>query len=103
MIYLSTRYQSNTAVSVFTCHNTHTHTGAGLVPHGGQDDLVEQVLVELFGHFQAGPLHSDGGGQAQDDAEAAEHAEHRQVPDVTEAAVLPPNRRRSILIKTGFN
>lgn len=44
--------------------------------------------MELLGHFEAGPLHSHGGGQAEDDAQAAEHAEHRQIPRVTEVAVL---------------
>lgn len=53
---------------------THTQNG---VPHGGQYDLVEQALVELFSHFEAGPLHNNGGGQTQDDTEATEHAEHR--------------------------
>ena len=59
-----------------------------VVPHGGQYDLVEQVLVELLGHADAGPLHSHRGGQTEDDAQAAQHAEHRQIPRVTEAAVL---------------
>lgn len=44
--------------------------------------------MQLLGHLQAGPLHGHRGGQTQDDAEAAEDAEHRQVPGVAEAAVL---------------
>lgn len=104
MICSNTRASGGTQLFPFSQVITHTHTHIlGIIPHGGQDDLVEQVLVELFGHFQAGPLHSYRSGQTQDNAEAAEHAEHRQVPDVTEAAVLQPNRRRSGLIETGFN
>lgn len=81
------------------CFHTVTHTcvrtrALGMVPHGGQDDLVQQVLVQLLGHRQAGPLHGHRRGQTQDDAEAAEHAEHRQVPGVTEAAVLQPRGSR---------
>lgn len=82
----------------------HTHTRAlGFVPHGGQDDLVQQVLVQLLGHLQAGPLHGHGGGQTQDDAEAAEHAEHRQVPDVAEAAVLQPQGSQILLTTLSHN
>lgn len=65
----------------------HTHTLNG-VPHGGQYDLVEQAVVELFSHFEAGPLHNNAGGQTQDDAEATEHAEHGQIPRVTETTLL---------------
>lgn len=69
---------------------THTHTRR--VPHGCQYDLVEQVVVQLLGHLEAGPLHGDRGGQTQDDAEAAQHAEYRQIPRVAEATVLPRQR-----------
>lgn len=55
--------------------NTHA-LRLSVVPHGGQDDLGEQVVVELLGHFEAGPLHSNGGRQTQDDAQAAQHTEH---------------------------
>lgn len=73
--------------------HTHVHTdkhtnALSVAPHGGQDDLVEQVVVELFGHFVTGPLHSHGGGETEDDAQAAEHTEHRQIPGVAEATVL---------------
>lgn len=61
-------------------------------PHGGQDDLVEQAVVELLGRREARPLHGHGGGEAEDDAEAAEHAEDGQVPGVAEAAVLQTRR-----------
>lgn len=44
--------------------------------------------MELLGHFEAGPLHSHRGGQTQHDAQAAQYAEHRQIPRVTEATVL---------------
>lgn len=73
--------------------HTRTHT----LPHGGQYDLVEQVVVELLGHFEAGPLHSHRGGQTQDNAQAAQHAEHRQVPGVTEDTTL---QRRIRLFNT---
>lgn len=63
------------------------------LPHGGQYDLVEQVVVKLFSHFQARPLHGHGGGEAQDDAQAAQDAEHGQIPRVTEAAVLQHRHR----------
>lgn len=92
MICLNIHALRGTQLSLLS-HDTYTHRrtrAPDLVPHGGQDDLVQQVLVQLFGHLQAGPLHSHGGGQTQDDAQAAEHAEHRQVPDVTEATVLQP-------------
>lgn len=100
-LFEHTRYQRSTAVSVFT---PHTCTRAlGFVPHGGQDDLVQQVLVQLLGHLQASPLHGHGGGQTQDDAEAAEYAEHRQVPDVTEAAVLQPQGSQITFISNDAN
>lgn len=90
---------ANTHLSlpIFTHHNAPTHThvhtdkhtnALSVAPHGGQDDLVEQVVVELFGHFVTGPLHSHGGGETEDDAQAAEHTEHRQIPGVAEATVL---------------
>lgn len=87
----------HTSVYVFT-HNeaataTHTHTKRR-VPHGCQYDLVEQVVVQLLGHLEAGPLHGDRGGQTQDDAEAAQHAEHCQIPRVAEATLLPRQRER---------
>lgn len=69
----------------------HTHT-LSAAPHGGQDDLVEQIVVELLGHFEAGPLHSHGGGQTQDNAQATQHAEHQQIPRVTEATLLQSER-----------
>lgn len=68
----------NTSPSLPARHEAEPSRGA--VPHGGQDDLVEQVVVELLGHFEAGPLHGHGGDQTQDDAQAAQHAEHRQIP-----------------------
>lgn len=70
------------------CTCTQTNTQTSVAPHGGQDDLVEQVVVELFGHFVTGPLHSHGGGETEDDAQAAEHTEHRQIPGVAEATAL---------------
>lgn len=48
--------------------------------------------MKLFGHFESGPLHGHGGGQTQDDAEAAQHAEDGQIPRVTEAAGLQRER-----------
>lgn len=48
--------------------------------------------MELLGHFEAGPLHSNGGRQTQDDAQAAQHTEHRQIQGVTEAAILQRGR-----------
>lgn len=66
---------------------THAHA-VGVLPHGGQYDLVEQVVVELLGHFEARPLHGHRGGETEDDAKAAEHAKHRQIPRVAEATVL---------------
>ena len=44
--------------------------------------------MEPFGHSEARPLHSHGGGEAEDDAQAAQHAEHREIPRVTESTVL---------------
>ncbi len=100
MICFSTHTHTHThTVSLSLSHimrqscSTHTHM-LSTVPHGGQYDLVEQVVVELLGYFEAGPLHSHGGGQTQDDAQAAQHAEHRQIPRVTEAAVLQGERER---------
>lgn len=49
--------------------------------------------MQLLGHLEAGPLHSHRGGQAQHDAEAAQHAEDRQVPRVTEATGLQTDRQ----------
>lgn len=48
--------------------------------------------MELLGRREARPLHGHGGGEAEDDAEAAEHAEDGQVPGVAEAAVLQTRR-----------
>lgn len=48
--------------------------------------------MQLLGHLEARPLHGDRGGQTQDDAEAAQHAEHRQIPRVAEATVLRKKR-----------
>lgn len=44
--------------------------------------------MELLGRLEARPLHGHGGGEAEDDAKAAEHAEDGQVPGVAEGAVL---------------
>lgn len=87
-------HREHTSVYVFTRNEAAlqvTHTRRR-VPHGRQYDLVEQVVVQLLGHLEAGPLHSDRGGQTQDDAEAAQHAEHRQIPRVAEATVLQKKR-----------
>lgn len=74
----------------FACHEAelHSHLPPSVVPHGRQYDLVQQVEVKLLGHLQACPLHSHGGGETKDDAQAAEHAEHGQIPRVAEATVL---------------
>lgn len=99
MICFSTHTQYQRAnISLSPSHvtrQTHTHKHTlSVKPHGGQNDLVEQVVVELLSHFEAGPLHSYGGGQTQDDTQAAQHAEHRQIPRVTEDTALQRKRER---------
>lgn len=44
--------------------------------------------MKRFSHFQARPFHGHRRGEAQDDAQAAQDAEHGQIPRVTEATVL---------------
>lgn len=94
MTCFNTNVSAHTALSLSPSstmrQSCNTHC---IVPHGGQYDLVEQVVVELLGHFEAGPLHSHRGGQTQDDAQAAQYAEHRQIPRVTEATVLQHRER----------
>lgn len=68
--------------------------GPGL-PHGSQDDAVEQAAVQPFGHLQPCPLHSDRGDKAQHDTQAAEHSEYHGIDRLVQGAFLG-GRRKSL-------
>lgn len=59
------------------------------LPHGCQDNDFQQVAMQLRGNAQSCPLNGNWGDQAEDDAQAAEDAEHWQVGWVSERARLP--------------
>lgn len=61
--------------------------GSG-VPHGGQDNAVEQTVVQLLGHFQSCPLHSDRGDKAQHNTQAAEHGEYHGIDRLVQGTFL---------------
>lgn len=70
--------------SIVTCPGI---IGSG-VPHGGQDNAVEQTVVQPLGHFQSCPLHSDRGDKAQHDAQAAEHGEYHGIDRLVQGTFL---------------
>lgn len=65
--------------------------GRGL-PHGSQDDLVQQAAVQPLGHLQ--PVHSTVTGVGWHDAQAAEHREHHGVAGLVEGTLPGPGRER---------
>lgn len=58
------------------------------VPHWGKNNIIQQIVVQFFGHPQACPLHGHWCGQTQHDTQTAKQAEHQQVWRVTETNVL---------------
>lgn len=76
--------------SIVTCPAV---VGSGL-PHGGQDDAVEQAAVQPLGHLQSCPLHSDRGDKAQRDTQAAEHSEYHGIDRLVQGTFLSGKRKR---------
>lgn len=70
--------------------------GGSRVPHGSQDDPVQQAAVQSLGHLQPCPLDCDRGDQAQHDAQAAEHRKHHGIHGLVKGALLARQRTRKV-------
>lgn len=80
----------------FGIPSTVTCTGmvGSAVPHGGQNDAVEQAAVQPLGHLQSCPLHSDRGDKAQHDTQAAEYGEYHGIDRLVQGTFLSGARMR---------
>lgn len=66
------------------------------VPHGGQDDAVEQAAVQPLGHLQSCPLHGDRGDKAQRNTQAAEHSEYHGIDRLVQGTFLSRKKTRML-------
>jgi hypothetical protein len=69
------------------------------VPHGGQDDAIEQAAVQPLGHLQSCPLHSDRGDKAQCNSQAAEHGEYHGIDRLVQGAFLSGKRASQCVLR----